>query len=777
VSPAARLRRILVFSAPASVLAAFLLSVALVRLDSPPPTFLLYDRDGRFLAEIGADGQAGHGYWPLETLPPRVVAATLALEDRRFWSHPGVDVLAVGRALRQNLNSGQRVSGASTLAMQVARSPGPRTYWRKAWEAWLALALTARYGREAVLRHYLRSIPYGNQAHGIAYAARRYFDKPVADLSWAEIALLAAIPQAPTRMNPQRSAGLARAKARGQRMLEALYAKQVLSRAEYELARIQLGELKIRAASRRPPEALHAILEIERRVRQQGEALAQAGQFVLRAGLDLPLQRQIAALARQAVREGQAKGIDNAAVIVLETADNTVRAWLGSSDYFDARRAGAMDFVTRERSPGSALKPFIYALALERGVITPATVLDDLPAGASAIVNADRRYLGPLLPRQALANSRNVPAANLLKSIGLDETYGFLRELGLHRGELPARHYGLGLSIGALPVTLADLARAYGVLAGDGRLRDLQWYAGQTRNPPRSLLSLATVRQITQFLGDPMNRLPSFPRLGDYNFPVALKTGTSQAYRDAWMVAYSTRWLVGVWLGNPQARPMSDITGASVAAELAQGILLTLHPRQRAGLEDLAFPPPPGYRPARLCAPSGKLATPACGQVFEEWFAPGTAPHDYDDYYLDAAVDTRNGLLAHSETPPEFSEKRVFLNLPPRYAEWGAGQGLLSGRFSPLQTPENIRLQIVSPEDRQRLARDPEAPLATATLALRVVAQPRVAQVLWQIDGEPFELADYPYTARWPLRPGIHTIQAHVPYTGAYSQVVRIRVE
>src|SRR5262245_19791311 len=200
-------------------------------LVAPAPTPLLLDRHGEFLAQVAAPDGRGYGYWPVEDLPPRVVAAALSLEDRRFWSHPGVDPVAILRALWQNLASGERVSGASTLAMQVARmqDPGPRTYYRKAREAVTALFLTVRYGREAVLSQYLRLVPYGNDVHGIAYAARLYFDKPVADLSWAEIAFLAAIPQAPSRMNPLSPRQRDFAIARGHRILAALHSDEVLS--------------------------------------------------------------------------------------------------------------------------------------------------------------------------------------------------------------------------------------------------------------------------------------------------------------------------------------------------------------------------------------------------------------------------------------------------------------------------------------------------------------------------------------------------------------------
>ncbi|MEI6412896.1 MAG: transglycosylase domain-containing protein [Pseudomonadota bacterium] len=769
-----------------------------VSLQVPPASFLLYDREGRFLAEAGADPVAGYGYWPLEELPFRVVAATQAIEDQRFWQHPGVDLLAVGRALWQNLSQGRRVSGASTLAMQIVhlQAPGVRGYWCKAWEAWQAVALTLRYGREQVLRHYLTLVPYGNHIHGIRYAARRYFGKPVADLSWAEIALLSAIPQAPSRMNPLKDSGRVRAVARGQRILARLREHGLLSQVDHALAERQLNDLRITATAQRPNDALHAILALERQLARDRPTLVAHGHFVIRTSLDLEIQRQVSGLARRVVRAGMAQGLDNAAAIVLEPATQAVRAWLGSVNYFeqDRGRTGAIDFVTRPRSPGSTLKPFIYALALERGVITAASVLDDLPLGAAGMVNADRDYLGPLLPRQALANSRNVPAALLLKTVGLDVTYGFLKELGLHVGRLPASQYGLGLSVGALPVTLADLARAYGVLANDGEQRDLLWYEGQPLVPPVRRLSPASARQITGFLADPMNRLPSFPQRGStqYAFPVAVKTGTSQGYRDAWTLAWSRRFLVGVWLGNAQARPMTQVTGASAAATLAQQLLLALHPAQRGGLEDLVFPTPNGYRPVRLCATSGKLATPSCGQVFEEWLAPGTIPQEYDDTYVTVAVDVRNGLLAHPGIPPGFVERRTFLNLPPRYAEWGASLPRLPERFSPLDestgtvppvsagvlVPENPpRLHIVMPEEGLRLVRDPEVPPDASSMALRVVVQPRVAQVLWWVDDKPFQLADYPYTVRWPLSVGEHHFQARIPYTGSRSQRIRIRVE
>ncbi len=739
--------------------------------------------------------------------PPRVVAAVLALEDRRFASHPGVDVLAIGRAMIQNVSSGKRVSGASTIAMQVARllDPGERTWWHKAREAWHAMVLTARFGREKILSAYLRLMPYGNRVHGIAYAARRYLDKPVADLSWAEIAFLSAIPQAPTHMNPFHEDGRQRAIARGARMLEQLRKNEVLSAAEYEMAQAQLREIRLAPPQMRSARSLHAIFKLKQLLATDATRSGTEPYRVVTT-LDLNLQQSVSSLAASAVAQWEKQGAGNAAVILIDRETNAVLAWVGSSDYFDRNQAGALDFARTPRSPGSALKPFFYALALERGQITPSTILDDLPAGVEGISNADRAYLGPLLPRQALANSRNIPMARMLKDMGVEEGYSFLHDLDLHHNQHDARHYGLGLVIGAMPVTLEHLVQAYSVLANDGQWRSLNWYPGQP-GTSRQLLSPGVARLVTLHLADASARLPSFPRMGttEYAFPVALKTGSSQGLRDAWTVAYSRRYLVGVWIGQADARPMHEVTGASSAAELARQVLTLLHRDEQHGTADVSFPRPVGYQPVSICALTGKRATSACDLAFEEWFKPGQEPQQEDDAHLRLAVDVRNGLLAHAGTPARYTERRTFINLPPRYANWSAQAGLprppqsasgfgelgelagqhFSARFSSVNTsaisvaasriPSSLR--IVAPSDGLNLLRDPSVPARLSTIALQVEVDPPVPEVLWTIDGKPYQLAPYPYTVRWPLQSGQHLVQAWLPMTKEASASVRIVVQ
>jgi penicillin-binding protein 1C len=774
----------------------FLLGLACwrARLTAPDPTFLLRDRHGRFLAEVGATGSGEFGYWPVRKMPLRVVQATIAIEDQRFHSHPGVDPIAVARAVIVNLRSGRRLSGASTLAMQVVRMqrPGRRTYARKAFEALTAVLMTVLHGREAVLAHYLRIVPYGNRFHGIAYAARRYLDKPVEDLSWAEIAFLAAIPQSPARMNPFLPLGRARAVARGRKILDRLLARGVLSGEEHELARRQIADLVVPPPGERPRDALHAILRLERALRSENLRAEHGLRPVITTSLDLDVQNEASWIVSRAVEGWRPRGAGNAAAIVIARRTNEVLAWIGSSDYFDADHAGAIDYTDVPRSPGSALKPFIYALALERGSITPASVLDDLERGAGGITNADERFLGPLLPRVALANSRNVTAANLLARVGVDEGFSFLREVGLHEAKESARRYGLGLSIGGLPVTLERLVRAYTVFSREGRLGDLVWFRDQPSAEQRRLLSEDTARQIALYLSDPLARLPSFARMGalEYPFPVAVKTGTSSCYRDAWTVAFSTRYVVGVWVGDPDFHPMNRLGGYRSAAEIARSILLELHGDQTQGLDDLSFPPPRGFAPIRLCALTGARATSACDRVILEWFRPGTEPVDHCRAHVRLAVDERSGRLATARTPRAFVEERTFVDLPPRYAAWAASAGLPRPPTTILwgsleqnhDAPSALgsaasRVAITSPENGLRLLMDPETPPDAATLALRAVVDPPAPQIVWYVDGRPFEIVDYPYVTRWRLSPGDHVFVARLPHAQASSSSVRVNVE
>ena len=739
------------------------------QITAPPATPILYDRHDTFLAQLGNEGetadgerQLDYGYWPLDKLPERVVAATLALEDRRFGAHPGVDPAALARAAWQNLTTGRRISGASTIAMQVARMqrPATRTLWAKLDEAATALALTARFGREAVLRQYLRLVPYGNGSHGIAHAARFYLDKPVDDLSWAEIALLSAIPQSPTLHNPLRPEGLRRAVKRGHAMLDELGGRGVVAGTDLATAHRQLDAVRLPRAPRRP-EALHALVRFE--------AMAEAGTIRplhaadprVRTSLDLGIQARVSREARRHLASWRKAGAEQVAVMVVERGSRAVLAAVGSADYRD-RRSGAIDFTRASRSPGSTLKPFLYGLALERGLIRTSDVMADLPEGSSGIGNADGAFLGPMLPRQALANSRNVPATNLIREIGLESTFRHLRALGLHDLDVPAESFGLSMAIGSLPTTLEALMRAYGALAEDGVLGDLAWYEGQKTRPEKRVLSSDTARLLGLFLSDPLARLPSFPRYGtmELPFPVALKTGTSQGYRDAWLVGWSAKYLIGVWVGRGDAGTTNGLSGARAAAKLARAILLDLHGVGPGDLAEASLPTPADRVPVELCAIGGKRSNGLCGQTLTEWVKPDEVPPVEDVVVVRAVA----------------GGERLEIAVPAAHRVWAKAEGYpLDERAG--EGSGAPRLNVASPEHNSRIWLNPEAPPVANRLALKAHVEPRVPQIVWYVDGEPFGVADPDQPLLWPMRPGVHRFQIRLPGTDGASKIVRVVVE
>ena len=730
------------------------------RLTSPAPTPIISDRNGTFITQIGhetrerrGETQIDYGYWPLKTLPDRVVRATLALEDRRFATHIGVDPLALARATWSNAN-GRRRSGASTIAMQVARmqNPAPRTLATKLREGVTAIALTLRYGRENVLAHYLRLVPYGNGSHGIAHAARIYFDKPVDDLSWAEIALLAAIPQSPTLTNPLHARGLARAIRRGHHALEELARQGVIDEPDAALAHRQLAAMRPPPLPARP-DALHAALRFEQFLRD-GRLRYSADDPRLTATLDLRLQNDIGLLARRALNSWRSQGAEQVAALIVERASGRVLASVGSGGYAQGH-SGAIDFSRVPRSPGSTLKPFIYALALERGFIRASDTLADLPEGASWIGNADGQFLGPMLPRQALANSRNVPATNLLRTIGLNRTFGFLHGLGLHDIAAPADTFGLSMAIGSLPTTLEKLVRAYGVLANDGKLADLTWIDGQRTRDPLRLLSTDTARLVQSMLADASARLPTFPRYGptEYPFPVALKTGTSQGFRDAWTVAWSSDVIVGVWLGRADAGTMTKLSGANSAARLAHAIMLRATRTKPGEPQGADFPAPPGRVPVELCTFGGR-SDGGCGQTLTEWLRPDELP---------ALVP-----VASSENA---APQRPSLTLPVAHRAWAENAGFR------IADAEGTRLAVVAPEADARIWINPDTPTRANRIALKAHVSPKVAQVVWYVDGAPFALAGPDEPVWWPLTRGAHRFQVRLPLQNTASDVVHVNVE
>ena len=740
------------------------------------------DRHGALLREVlsRADGRAR--WVALESVSPHLVQATLAGEDQRFYEHGGVDLWAMGRAVLLSVAAGEVVSGGSTLTMQLARmvAPVPRTYGGKLRQMVLAWKLERRLSKRQILWHYLNRAPYGNGTFGVEAAARRYLNKPASQLSLAEAALLSALPRSPAGYNPYRNR---RRLLRRQRYILGLMARQGrIKPAQQRLARAERIDWR---AARRPFLAPHFS-------RQLLGGLAGAATYV-RSTLDLPLQQKVETAVRETIARLRPNGVTNAAVLVVDNPTGQVLAHVGSADFFDEAHSGQVDGTQALRQPGSTIKPFTYAMALEQGK-TPASLLRDLPAhfttdkGDYAPRNYDNSFHGPVRLRVALASSYNVPAVRMAEFVGVERLLVRLRDLGFSSLARSGRHYGLGLTLGNGEVTLRELVAAYATLARGGQYLPLRAVlearkVGGARLPlpgatARRVLSREASFLISHILSDHVARLPAFGRRTPLNpgFAAAVKTGTSKDFRDNWTVGYTPQLTVGVWVGNFDGRSMHNVSGITGAGPLwAEVMTSAMNGRVSA------FTRPGGIVGRRICPLSGKLPGPFCGATNEELFLAGSEPRAACDFHRELALDTRNGLLAGPGCSGARIERRVMTVYPPLYRTWATKHGIPappvqgSPHCPPLRAAAR-RVNIRVPANGDRYFLDPDLRRSFQSIPLEATVVGHVDEVRWLVNGTLVARAPFPYTARWPMRSGRHRIQAVLP-DGRSSPVVTVTVQ
>jgi penicillin-binding protein 1C len=560
---------------------------------------LVVDRDGNLLRPYATP----EGRWRLpatrESVDPRLIALILAYEDKRFAAHRGVDPLALGRALAQLVVHGRIVSGASTITMQVARllePRGERSLPAKLRQMVRAVELERALSKDEILALYLSLAPYGGNLEGVRAAALAYFGKEPRRLTLGEAAMLVALPQAPEQRRPDRSRDAAR-NARD-RVLDRVAAAGVVP--ADEVARAKREPVP---DGRRPMPMLAPF--------SADAAVAAAPlRHVHRLTIEATLQRNLEELARERAR---ALGPDiSVAILAVDHATGEVLARVGSADYLDARRAGQVDMTAAVRSPGSTLKPFIYGLGFEDGLIHPDTLIEDRPVrfGGYAPENFDLTFQGTVTVRRALQLSLNVPAVAVLDKVGASRFTARLAQAGaslvLPPGEVP----GLAMGLGGVGVRLADLVALYAGLARQGTTLPLTEHAAESAALPRRLIDPAAA----WYVGSILTGTP--PPENAVGGRIAFKTGTSYGYRDAWSVGFDGRRTIGVWVGRPDGAPVPGLIGRSAAAPILfdafarTGKLPAPLPRppQGALVSGYGKLPPPlqRFRPAGVAAGSGE---------------------------------------------------------------------------------------------------------------------------------------------------------------------------
>lgn len=717
---------------PLLVLASVYLPFPKGRLDPAPLLSLrIEDRSGALLREVLSD-RGGRCRWlGLKDVSPHLIKATVAAEDRGFFLHRGVSPLAAARALVQNVRRRRVVSGASTITQQLVRNLGSdrRTLPVKVKEAWLALRLENSVSKNEILVQYLNRISYGNQAYGAEAAARLYFDKPASDISPAEAALLAVIPRSPSAYDPFRR--FDRVKSAQERLLDDMAGLGLLTREERDRARAERLVVRTGAEAWRAPHFCDRIW-----AGFAGEA--RRGARSIRTTLDLVLQTKVEKLLRSRVRALAPRGVGNGAAVVVDNASGDILAWVGSADYWDDRRAGQVNGVVAPRQPGSTIKPFTYALALEKG-LTAASLLEDAdtefatPGGPFRPRNFDGAFHGRVRLRTALACSYNVPAVAALEWVGPDHLYRRLRALGFSGLTQGPGHYSVGLTLGNSEATLLELVGAYRTLARAGWSGPTREYLavcdkdGAVLVEPRTERAAAvfparTAAIITDILSDADARIPAFGRHSPLTlpFPAAVKTGTSKDFRDNWAIGYTSEYTVGVWVGNFDGSPMHGVSGVTGCGPVFHDIMLLLH----ADGAPPAFPEPPGLVRVGVCPGSGLLPSADCPARFEEVFVKGSEPSRSCDVH--GPVGARAAVAEGA-------------------VRAGGGPGL----------------RLAFPRDGDVFKLDPVLKRDYQSITLRALAPDGggLDDVSWWVNGRIAARSGTELALSWRLRPGSYTIK------------------
>lgn len=602
---------------------AFLLLDLCAPLPAPKPySRIVYARDGSMLhAQLSRDDK-WRMHTRLDEVPPALLQSLVAKEDQYFWYHPGVNPFALVRAAFSNTFSGARVSGASTITMQVARmlEPKPRTFWSKLQEIFRAFQLEWHYSKNEILEMYLSYLPYGGNVEGVKAASHLYFGRSPQRLSLSQAIVLTVIPNRPNSLRPdQHPEALRAARDKWARRFaeEGIFDQEALADALREPVAAQRLELPTIA----PQFCLRMLAS------RPGESLW--------TSIDPRIQAQSALLLRNHVQRAQRVGVRNGALLVVDNATMEVLAYCGSADFADKIAEGEVDAVRALRSPGSTLKPFLYASAFDRGLLTPKMKVLDVPfeAGGYMPVNYDKTCTGEVSAEYALRHSLNLPAVRLLDQMGMHGFVQALTLMGFQGISRDRQDMGLSVVLGGCGVRLDELVPAYAAFARGGQLRPLRFDPlPRAAGRPLALCSPESAYLVTDILAG-LER-PDLPQdlLDRSKLPrIAWKTGTSFGRRDAWAIGFNPRYTIGVWMGNMDGSGVQGLSGASTATPL----LVELFSALSAGQDKVWFKQPDGIEKRQVCSVSGRLPGAHC-------------PHTYTDLRIRARSPL--GACTHART-------------------------------------------------------------------------------------------------------------------------------
>ena len=635
----------------------------------------IFDSQGKLIQIVPCENGIRREFLPLEKIPAFVQSIFIEAEDKKFYSHHGIDFAAILRATFQNASEGRTVSGASTITMQLARIINPhrsRNIFVKVIESFDALRLEARFSKKEILELYLNSVPFGFNTEGVASATRTFFGRELEQISEEQAACLAVIPRRPTLYNPlSEPENCARA------------ASELYSSVKGKENALYIEDFEQICRNARsfsyPFEAPHFVRYLSN---LKDSPIGKKSEVW--TSLFLDLQQAAEDMLSRAVFEYSSNRLSNGAILVLDTQTGAILAWVGSSNFFDDEHKGQVDGVLSCQQPGSSMKPFLYALALENGFL-PASVLPDIPMdfGFENLYvpqNFNNRFNGPVRFRVALASSLNIPAVWLLNEIGIEKYKKRLNSLGFN--SLKEQDTGLSLALGGAEVSIFEMTQAFSVFARDGRFIPL-WAIDDFDSDPAStkdksqfpdseksiqVFDTNTARIICDILSDKDARALGFGYNQTFQtpFPSMFKTGTANQYQNITALGATPRYTVGVWMGNFSGETVIGKTGSSIPAKIARDILVMLQ-----GNKGEDFKKPAQFKKVRICSLSGKEACENCPDTVKEYVPIGEKSQEQCDWH------TKNGT-----------------SYPAEYATWfhlKNRSGIVDDKGSPLKiiSPRN----------------------------------------------------------------------------------------
>ena len=765
-----------------------------------PSSTAVYDDRGRLLRLTLASDDRYRQWVPLAQMPPALVQGVMLHEDAWFRWHPGFNPLSLARGAWVTYVRGGNRQGGSTLTMQLARLVyrlNTRTPSGKIRQVLRAVELELCYSKDAILEAYLNYAPYGRNIEGAGAASLIYFDKPVAQLTLPEALTLAVIPQEPNRRaanafparHPSESWDPALSdpsEEQGQKLDSSFrWNDEQKSKDDADVINSRLFAARARLFKRwlvKHPEdkAAASLMQLPLRLRSPSNLPFLAPHFVeetladarltgttapvLNTTLDLDLQRVLERQVTMHVEHNADRGVRNAVALLVDTRDLGIKALVGSADYFDNTISGQVDGALAKRSPGSALKPFIYGLGFDQGVLHPQTVLRDVPTafGPFAPENFDGRFLGPVTATEALVRSRNIPAVYVASKLKNPDFYQFLKDAGISR-MANEDFYGLALVLGGGEVTMEELARLYAMLANRGSLQPLRRRADEPRVDGARVLSEEASFMVLDMLRQnprPDDTLISQPG----GLPVYWKTGTSWGFRDAWTAGIVGPYVLVVWVGNFDGSGNPAFVGVETAAPLFFHIVDALRARD-AQMREPPHAMPKNLKRVEICLASGDLPNAWCPQRGMTWFIPGKSPIRVSTVHRPVVVDTQTGQAACPPYDPAKTRTEVFEFWPSDLAKVFRQAGV--PRRAPPAIPDCTAAaddgqapQITSPVRgatyTRRASRDGEE-----RIAFNATVDASARELYWFVDEDFVGTAKPGEALFWqPAAPGEYTLRA-----------------